>query len=300
MWVSDLCTLAATARIVGMSFITAEAVLRDLDRMARTSELKRCGVTEAELTRAVRAGEVVRPRQGVYALPETSEELRHAASHGGTVGCCAAGDQLGLWILEVPAKNHIWLGRTGTPRSTCKTCHLHWDDGRVTVGELPPVHNVLLQIATCADEDTFFAAYESALRRQLIAPSRIAWLWSRLPEGMRWLIGFARTDADSGLESLFRLRMHRLGIRVRCQVEITTVGEVDFVIGDRLIVEVDGRENHRREAERSKDLVRDTAAATLGFETLRFTYAMIVHHWATVENAIRAKIADGAHLRPIL
>lgn len=267
--------------------------------MARTAELRRLGVTETELTRAVRSGAVVRPRQGVYALPETPEDLQHAASHGGTLGCCAAGRMLGLWILETPEERHIWLGSRGTARSDCRSCRVHWDVGTVTVGALPPVHSVLLQIATCASEDTFFAAFESALRRHLISPGGIAWLWSRLPAEMRWLVGFVRTDADSGLESLFRLRMHRLGVSMRSQVDIRTVGEVDFVIGDRLIVEADGRENHEREKERSKDLSRDAAAAVLGFETLRFTYAMIVHHWDEVEAAVLAKIAEGAHLRPI-
>ena len=282
-----------------MSFTTAAAALRTLGRMARTSELKQRGVTEAELTRAVRSTQVVRVRQGVYALPEVSEGERHAACHGGTLGCCAAGELHGLWILKTPEQHHIWLGNAGTPRSDCTDCRVHWDDGVVQVGKPPPVHNVLLQIAVCADEDTFFAAFESALRRQMISPSGIAWLWSRLPRAMRWLIDFARADADSGLESLFRLRMHRLGVQVRCQVSIRTVGKVDFVVGDRLIIEADGRENHEREKERSKDLARDAAAAALGFETLRFTYAMIVHHWDVVEAAMLAKLAEGAHLRPI-
>lgn len=282
-----------------MSFTTASAALHALGRMARTGELTRLGVTEAELTRAVRTGTVVRPRQGVYALPDCPGELLHAASHGGTVGCCAAARMLGLWILEVPEQHHIWLGGAGTPRSDCTGCRVHWDDGTVEVGVLPPVHNVLLQIAICADEDTFFAAFESALRRHMIALGGIMWLWSRLPRRRRWLIDFARSDADSGLESIFRLRMHRLGVTMRCQVSIRTVGEVDFIIGDRLIIEADGRENHERAKERAKDLARDAAAAVLGYETLRFTYAMIVHQWKTVEAAVVAKIADRAHLRPL-
>lgn len=199
--------------------------------MARTSELKHHGVTESELTRAVRSGVVVRPRQGVYALPETAGDLIHAATHGGTIGCCAAGLLHGLWILETPSVSHVWMGSAGTPRTTCEECRLHWDEGRVRVGELPPIANVLLQIAQCANEDTFFAALESALRRSLIGPRDIAWLWHHLPLGMRWLVGFARSDAYSGLESLIRLRLHRIGITVATQVWIPGVGEVDFVVG---------------------------------------------------------------------
>src|SRR6218665_2017110 len=279
-----------------MSFRRANSVLHSLGRMARTSELKRWGVTEAELTRAVRAGEVQRPRQGVYALPEHDDVLTHAAAHGGVVGCCEAGVLHGLWILAVPEQHHIWLGRTSTPRKICDECRVHWDDGVATVGLLPSVANVLLQIAICADEDTFFAALESALRRSLLSPGDMAWLWHHLPVRRRWLLGFARADADSGLESLIRLRMRRLGVEMRSQVWIRTVGEVDFLIGDRLIIEADGRENHERETERSKDLRRDAAAAALGYTTLRFTYAMIVHEWAIVEAAILGALARSAHL----
>lgn len=264
----------------------ADAVLRELGRMARTSELKRREVTEAELTRAVRAGDVIRARQGVYALPDTPADLVHAATHGGTIGCCTAGSMHGLWILEIPAEPHVWMGTAGTPRIRCTECRIHWDAGTVTVGELPPVANVLLQIAVCAGDDTFFAALESALRQSLLAPGDVAWLWKHLPVRMRWLVGFARADADSGLESLIRLRLHRIGISVRTQVMIPGVGEVDFVIRDRLIIEADGRANHDGHALRVKDLRRDAAAAAQGYQTLRFTYEMIVHDWPAVEAAI--------------
>lgn len=264
--------------------------------MARTSELLERGVTAAELTRAVRVGDVLRPRQGVYALPETPDALTHAASHGGTIGCAGAAALLGLWVLEQPLLPHIWMGTAGTPRSGCKECVIHWDAGHVTVGTTPPVANILLQMAKCCGEEQFFAALESALRRAALPPAGLRWLHRRLPVDMRWLVGFARADADSGLESLVRLRLHRIGITVRTQVPVARVGEVDFVIGDRLIVEADGRENHERERERQKDLRRDAIAASAGYTTLRFTYALIVSEWPLVESAILGMMARGAHL----
>ena len=269
-----------------MSLSTATGALVGLKRMARTSELKSRGVTETELTRAVRSGEILRVRQGVYALPGTDPGLIHAAEHGGTLGCCAAGRLHGLWILDESDHPHIWLGRAGTLRRAEDCCRFHWDDGIVSVGVLPPVANVLLQIATCADEETFFAALESALRQNLLSPSGIAWLWKHLPIPIRPLLGFARSDADSGLESILRLRLHRLGIEARTQVAIRDVGEVDLVIDGWLIIEADGRENHDDVHKRHKDLIRDARAAARGFTTLRFDYALIVHDWATVEAAI--------------
>lgn len=280
-----------------MSFRSAPALLRSLGGMARTAELSRHGVTTGELRRAVASGEVIRPRQGVYALPGTDAALLHAASHGGVPACTDAAALHGLWILARSETPHVWMGTAGTPRGACAHCRLHWDDGTAVVGRLPPVENVLLQIAQCEGDEAFFVALESALRQLRLSPGGIAWLWKHLPVKMRWLLAFARADADSGLESLVRLRLHRHGIRVRTQVHIRGVGEVDLVVGDRLIIECDGRENHEREHRRHRDLMRDATAAAQGYETLRFDYAMIVHDWSHVEAAILAKIADGAHLR---
>ncbi|MDQ4214409.1 type IV toxin-antitoxin system AbiEi family antitoxin domain-containing protein [Microbacterium sp. ASV81] len=273
---------------------SAAAILLTLGRMARTAELKSLGVSESELTRAVRAGEVVRARQGVYALPDTAPEHVHAAAHGGTIGCAHAAALHGLWTLTVPDVPHVWMGRTGTPRGRTDGCRIHWSHGHVDVGRLPPVEVVLLQLAVCADEETFFAALESALRRSLLAPGRLRWLYRRVPHRLRRLVSFARADADSGLESLIRLRLHRIGIEVRTQVTIVGVGEVDFVIGARLIIEADGRENHDASDKRHKDLLRDAAAASLGYETLRFDYDIIVNHWPVAQAAILAALARAA------
>ncbi|MFS6529895.1 type IV toxin-antitoxin system AbiEi family antitoxin domain-containing protein [Microbacterium aurugineum] len=283
-----------------MSFVRAASVLHVLGRMARTSELRQRGVTGAELARAVRTGELTRPRQGVYALPDTPEAWVHAASHGGTIGCAQAAAAHGLWVLALPSVHHVWMGNAGTPRSACEDCVMHWDEGRVRVGEAAPVSNALLQVASCCGEDAFFVALESALRRSLLSPGALAWLRRHLPTSMRWLVAFARADADSGLESLIRLRLHRIGVHVRTQVHIHRVGEVDFVIGERLILEADGRENHARERERSKDLRRDAEAAAAGYTTLRFTYELIIDDWPLVEAAIRGALARGAHLAPAL
>jgi len=102
-------------------------------------------------------------------------------------------------------------------------------------------------------------------------------------------IAFACKDSESGLESLLRWRLRRHGLRLRAQVTILAVGRVDFLIGDRLILEVDGRLGHV-DGDRHKDLVRDANAALWGFSSLRFDYAMVVHDWDLVERAILAAL----------
>ena len=72
-------------------------------------------------------------------------------------------------------------------------------------------------------------------------------LRERLTESARWLVDFARTDAESGSSRSSGLRLHRLGLALRTQVAVPGVGRVDFIVGDRLILEVDGRNGHEDE-----------------------------------------------------
>lgn len=273
-----------------------DSILRQLGGVARTATLRARGVTARRLRLAVRDGEIVKVRRGLYASPDASATVRHAAEHGGVPGCADAAVRLGLWVLTIH-RHCVWMGRAGEAHPVCETCRLHWTDGAVLFGQHPPAEVVLLQLIECSDDETFFAAYESALRLMTISPGGVAWLWRRMPVSKRWLMSIAHSDADSGLESLVRLRLHLLGIGVRTQIYIDGVGEIDIVIGDRLLIECDGRENHERATRRHKDLLRDATAAALGYETLRFDYAMIVHDWARVEAAILAKLAEGAHIR---
>ena len=109
-------------------------------------------------------------------------------------------------------------------------------------------------------------------------------------------IAFARADAESGLETLVRWRLRAWGIRVRTQQNLVSVGRVDLLLGERLVVEVDGVENHASPEHRHRDLVRDANAAAWGFVTLRFDYAMVIHDWPTVELALRGLLDRGIHL----
>lgn len=270
---------------------TVTDVLRWLGGIARTRSLRRAGLSARSLGDAVREGIVVQPRRGLYALRDTPPDVLHAFEHGGILGCVSAAAAAGLWT--VPHDHiHVWMGSSGQCRTVlCDHCILHWTPGRPLVDEPLPLPSALLQIARCLGEEAFFASLESALRIGALSTKDVAGLRHSLPERLRWLVDFARDDADSGLESLVRLRLHRIGVLVRTQVLIVGTGRVDFLIGERLIVEIDGRENHDGPSMRHKDLVRDTNAAIWGYETLRFDYAMVMHDWASVEAAILAKIA---------
>jgi very-short-patch-repair endonuclease len=180
------------------------------------------------------------------------------------------------------------------PHADC-ICVVHLSRS-VSQGGRTSLLDAIAHLLACRGEEEFFVALESAMRQRRFSRADVVRLESVVLAKHRWLVRFARWDADSGLESLLRLRMHRLGISLHSQVRVPGVGRVDFVLGDRLILEVDGKPNHAGAPERHKDLMRDVVAAAYGFDTLRFDYAMVVHEWPAVEAAILAKVERGLHL----
>lgn len=242
------------------------------------------------LSGAVRDGSVIRVRPGVFAVPSASPDLVSAAAHGGAVTCSSALRMHDVWALRRDEQLHVWVGTSGRVHHIDCDCVTHYFEGRTLLG-VAPLDDALVHVYQCCGEEVFFAALESALKKRKIGAGMRARLRERLPIAARWLVDFARRDADSGLESLLRLRLHLLGIRLDCQVEIPTVGRVDFVIDGMLILEADGMENHDGGSHRHKDLRRDAAASAIGYETLRFDYALIVHDWPVVEAAIIAAIS---------
>ncbi|WP_337003887.1 MULTISPECIES: DUF559 domain-containing protein [unclassified Microbacterium] len=257
--------------------------------VVRGTLLQKYGVTRRMRADAVRAGALHRVRTGVFAVPGVDAGLIEAAAHGGALTCRHALRLHGVWCLEEEGPVHVWLGGKGRAHHTECTCVVHHDAGRAGVG-LAPLEEVLVHVYRCAGDETFFAAPESALTQRSITAAARRRIRGRLPMRAHWLVDLARSDADSGLESLLRLRLHLRGITLDCQVRIPTVGRVDFVLDGRLILEADGKANHAGPSQRHRDLVRDAAASVLGYETLRFDYAQIVHAWPTVEAAVVAAI----------
>ncbi|WP_144797377.1 DUF559 domain-containing protein [Microbacterium paludicola] len=259
--------------------------------VSRGTRLHEFGFSRRMLADAVNAGEIHRVRPGVFVTSTTSPDVAEAAAHGGAVTCARALRAWGIWTLNEDDAVHVWLGGTGRVHhpTTC-SCVGHFFAGPMSLG-VASLDVVLVHVYFCHGEEAFFAALESALRQRRLGRPAITRIRRGLPERARWLMDLARSDADSGLESLLRLRLHLLGIRLDCQIVIPTVGRVDFVVGGRLILEADGKENHDGEQSRHRDLMRDAAASALGYETLRFDYALIVHGWAVVEAAILAALA---------
>jgi very-short-patch-repair endonuclease len=277
--------------------VDASAACLALGGVARTAELVAYGVSRRALCAAVASGSLLRLHRGLYGHPATDAPLLHAAQHGGRLACRSALRWHGLWTLP-DARLHIAVPPDGHPtphRCDASVVH-HWDayaSGEWVVG----IPAALEQLGRCGSDEDFLASLESALsgRRPRLTAGELHWLRSQVSRRLQPVLDFAGPAAESGLESLTRWRLHRLGIECRSQVQLPTVGRVDLVVGDRLILELDGREHHSTEVAFAFDRRRDAAAAAQGFRTLRFTYGQVVHEWESVEAAVLAVVEAGLH-----
>ncbi len=277
--------------------LNPHTTLSRLGGLAHGSVLQRCGLTRPALAKAVRRGAIERLRPGLFAAAGLDAGIRVAALHGGALTCAQALRVHGIWVLNDDDSPHVWVGRRGRihEHSGCR-CVSHYFRGEVPLG-IVDVETALVQLYRCEGDESFFASLESALHLSKISRAGLLRVRAAVPASARWLVDLAHAKSESGLESLLRLRLHVLGLVLAAQVVIPGVGRVDFVIGDRLIIEVDGKQNHAGQSKRHKDLMRDAEASALGYETLRFSYAQLVHEWPTVQAAILGaltRLADAA------
>ena len=104
------------------------------------------------------------------------------------------------------------------------------------------------------------------------------------------VVALSRAGGLSGsvTEAVFAFRSHIFGVRIRQQVEVGP-DRVDFVLGDRLIVELDSKEFH----DKHRDYARDARLIARGYRVMRFDYRQVMFDWPAVEAALAAAIARG-------
>lgn len=276
--------------------------------VAATFELLRDGHTRYRLALAVRRGEVVRVRQGHYACPEMSDPQLEAFRVGGRLTGLAGLRAHGVWtprsrVVDIQVGPDARALRTRTdPRQRLaehpdSSARVTWTDQRRpgTRSLAGPVDCVRVALGVC-DARTSFAIVESALHSGTLTRAEWRRLLSELPRAMRRALAAAGNKSESGGESLLLFDLRQLGFVLRQQVEIVGVGRVDFIIGERLIVEVDGYEFHSERRDFEEDRRRDAVASSLGYRTLRFSHLQVERNDPIVKASILAALARGDHL----
>lgn len=246
---------------------------------------------------AIRRGEVRRLRKGWLCVPDAPASLVTAVRIGGRLACLSAAEHHGLWVPP-HAGVHVALSRHAGYVRPQDGAVLHWQTG-TWMSEPSPIENLgntIRQIVRCCPSDFAIAVLDSALHTRKLSTKQLAEVLAPLPSRFRALAQRVDAASASGLESLCRLNLVQQGATVRSQVDISGVGRVDFVVGDRLIIEVDGYAWHKGEERYHDDRSRLLAAAQRGYETLRPTAQHILFEAGWFESTVRAKVRRGEHL----
>jgi very-short-patch-repair endonuclease len=256
------------------------------------SELRSRGVSDRRIAEAVSAGRLARLRRGWYAVPGVPSALHSAVAAGGRLGCVSALAWHGVWTLQ--RATHVCIPRGAHRAPTPQVTHWRRMQRLSPATIVEPAAEAFDQFSRCGTDREIVVAADSALHCGVLSESDVAEVLGRTRRGRR-LLSRVDSRAESGTETLMRLGLRARGIRVRSQVTIPGVGRVDFVIGDRLVVEVDGRTWHDTESTFESDRRRDAALVALGYIVMRFSYRRVMDELDAAVGEILAVIHRREH-----
>ena len=152
-----------------------------------------------------------------------------------------------------------------------------------------PPEVALRVAASCVSPDDLVACADSALHLGVLSTRQVARSVPGAASGATRSAG--RVDvAESGTESLVRLRLRRRRVRVRTQVPIDGVGRVDMLLRRRVVLEVDSRAHHTDGDSYQRDRLRDLKLLARGYVVIRVTWEQVMFGWAEVEPLILAAL----------
>jgi len=265
-----------------------------------TFRLRQCGIGARRIAALCHSGRLVRVRQGWYVLPGMPRTVVEAVRVGGQLTCHGALDMLGVWAVK-DSRLHVAVDDDATQLRTAhdprrrrerrdRRVRVHWRRASTaTRSVIASLEDALSDYARCAPFEHVAAAVDSALHQGMISREH--------PLAARFSAVGVDGTCESGTETIFWLRMRHHRLPIRRQIRFHGVGRVDFLIGERLIIEVDGQGFHDDETSFERDRERDARLSVLGYRVLRFSYKQVMSEWALVEAAVLAAMARGDHLR---
>jgi very-short-patch-repair endonuclease len=275
--------------------------------LAATFELYEDGHTKNGVAAAVHSGAIIRVRQGWFAQADTNPVWLEAVRVGGRLTALSALKLQGFWSyptddLHVAVHPHDARLRTRLDKTRRlaevarpATC-VHWrEHGAGSRFMLTPI-DCLADVMTCQPPYVVAAVADSVLFQR----PELSFDWRDLvmtsPQSHQNYLGIVDGVCESGTESIFWLRIQPFGLKVARQVHVPGVGRVDFRIGPKLIIEIDGAAYHTDPVAFHRDRHRDAVLSALGYRVLRFSYYQVIYAWPEVEAAVIGALLRGDHL----
>ena len=266
--------------------------------IAHRDDALSAGFSVSAVRAFVRDGHATSIRRAWLATDAAPGDLRGAAEAGGRVSCTSLARRRVWWVPESigPSLHLHVLPGSASPRVPDNSpATLHWTRPIAPVGRSleATVEDALQHIAVCVERDAAMVLWESAARVEALAAETlraVAWTARAARELAESVTGLS----DSCLETLVVMPLRRWGLQVYQQVKLA--GRfVDVLVGECLVLQIDGFEFHSSSAQRTRDIAHDAELRLRGYTVLRLSYAQIVHDWPAVERMIRGALAAGLH-----
>lgn len=262
------------------------------------------GVSRQDVRRALESGDIRRVRTRWFAVGDAPGDVVRAVRVGGSLTGASLARLADLWVLADPVL-HVRVPRTasrllspdGSGRPLDARRHrvcVHYRTVPHVVGHRDPLPLALAEMFACGPALAARIALDSALNRLRLDEHGLAELRRLAPAAAREMIERADRGAQSGLETIIRALLQGMRVQVRTQVWFAGIGRVDLLIGDRLIIEVDGEEFHTG-LEFERDRRRDFELALRGYRVVRLSYRMVIEDFDRVHAGLRELIARREH-----
>jgi len=271
--------------------------------------LDELGVSRRAVKAAVADGKLVQVRERWFAVPDAPDDVVRAVRVGGSLTAASVARLEGLWVREdarlhvrVPSSaGRLWSpapappggGRVRLDRAGHRVCvHYRTVTGRPTARDGAVL--ALAEMAACGPLLDAQIAIDSALALGTIGIDDLDELRTLLGASRRTIADQADPGCQSGTETIVRLLLRGRRVPHRTQALIAGVGRVDVLVGDRLVVEIDGEGFHTG-PEFERDRRRDFELTMRGYLVFRLSYSMVMQEWEAVRAGLLALIARGEH-----
>lgn len=280
--------------------------IRRLGGLASTAELHKDGHPRTAIASAVRSRAIYRVRQGWYVTPDIAPEAREAARVGGRLSCVSGLRLHGCWAAPEP-RLHVLVASNACRLRTRTDSRVrlvdaarpdvvvHWRDSISSARLLLDPLDCALDMIACQPAVFTAATCDSLLRVRPDLRSEWRALVASAPRRARRHLELVDGICESGTETMLWHRMQPYHFPVRRQARIPGIGRVDFLVGERLVIEVDGFEYHSDPKQFEADRRRDARLSARGYRVLRFSYRQVMFAWPEAEAAIVAAVLRGDH-----
>ena len=281
-------------------------MMPQLGYLASRRQLLALGVGRHTIESSLATGRLVKVRPGWVATTEASQLSVIAVLQGGKLTAATALETYDVWSgddrrihVQIPANAHRVIQPPLVPMASFAPpnfvpAHLvrHWAPCSAQPSSRPAwrvsVMDALLRFAYSESDEQFAAAVESAVHKKRMSRNEVAELFARLPRRLHRLRPLLTFRAESGLETIGRLRLQDAGYSPTEQVQIGP-DRVDLVIDGWLVIELDGDRWH----DPVKDRIRTNRLIRAGYRVLRFGYVEVFQQWpetlATIEEMLGAR-----------